>query len=72
MLFRSIAPCLIKTEFSRALWENESIASSAVQTAALRRMGEADEMAGAAVYFSSPASSFVTGQTLVLDGGRWL
>jgi dehydrogenase/reductase SDR family protein 4 len=67
-----IAPGLIKTEFSRALWENENIASSAVQTAALRRMGEADEMAGAAVYLSSPASSFVTGQTLVLDGGRWL
>ena len=34
-----------------------------------RRIGEADEMAGAVVYFASEASSFVTGQTMVLDGG---
>jgi len=67
-----IAPGLIKTEFSRALWENERISQSAVAEAALHRMGEPDEMAGAVVYLASPASSFVTGQTLVLDGGRLL
>ncbi len=67
-----IAPGLIKTEFSRALWENESISRAAVQTAALQRIGDPEEMAGAVVYFASPASSFVTGQTLVLDGGRLL
>ena len=44
----------------------------AVSTAALHRIGEADEMAGAVVYLASAASSFVTGQTLVLDGGRLL
>jgi NAD(P)-dependent dehydrogenase (short-subunit alcohol dehydrogenase family) len=67
-----IAPGLIKTEFSRALWEDEAILKDAVRSAALRRIGEPEEMAGAVVYLSSPASSFVTGQTLVLDGGRWL
>jgi NAD(P)-dependent dehydrogenase (short-subunit alcohol dehydrogenase family) len=67
-----IAPGLIRTEFSRALWENERIAREAVEGAALRRIGEPDEMAGAVVYFASPASSFTTGQTLVLDGGRLL
>lgn len=67
-----IAPGLIKTEFSRALWENQQTLAGSTTGAALRRIGEPDEMAGAVVYFASPASSFVTGQTLILDGGRIL
>jgi NAD(P)-dependent dehydrogenase (short-subunit alcohol dehydrogenase family) len=65
-----IAPGLIKTEFSRALWENETILSNATTQSALRRIGMPDEMAGAVVYFASPASSFTTAQTLTLDGGQ--
>jgi len=64
-----IAPGLIKTEFSRALWANEAVLKNSLQTSPLRRIGEADEMAGAVVYLASPASSFVTGHTIVLDGG---
>ncbi len=64
-----IAPGLIKTEFSRALWENEAILKTSVQGGALHRIGDPDEMAGAVVYFASAASSFTTGQTLVLDDG---
>ncbi len=67
-----IAPGLIKTEFARALWGNEKIRSAAEAEAALGRIGHADEMAGAVVYLVSPAASFVTGQTFVLDGGRLL
>jgi NAD(P)-dependent dehydrogenase (short-subunit alcohol dehydrogenase family) len=67
-----IAPGLIRTEFSRALWENERISRDAVEGAALRRIGEPDEMVGAVVYFASQAASFTTGQTLVIDGGRRL
>ncbi len=67
-----IAPGLIKTEFARALWGNEKILRAAEIEAALGRIGHADEMAGAVVYLVSPAASFVTGQTLVLDGGRLL
>ena len=67
-----IAPGLIKTEFARALWEDEKIHRQAVAEAALHRIGEPDEMACAVVYLASRASSFVTGQTLVLDGGRLL
>jgi NAD(P)-dependent dehydrogenase (short-subunit alcohol dehydrogenase family) len=67
-----IAPGLIKTEFARALWDNEKILAAATSEAALRRIGLPDEMAGAVVYLASPAASFVTGQTLILDGGRRL
>ena len=64
-----LAPGLVKTDFSRALWENEQILERATAQAALRRIGLPDEIAGAAVFLASAASSFVTGQTLVLDGG---
>jgi NAD(P)-dependent dehydrogenase (short-subunit alcohol dehydrogenase family) len=67
-----IAPGLIRTEFARALWENPEILSHTTAGTALHRIGEPDEMAGAVVYLASKASSFVTGQTLVLDGGRLL
>ena len=65
----AIAPGLIKTDFSRALWENEAILKNSLTQSPLRRIGDPDEMAGAVVYFASAASSFTTGQTLVLDGG---
>jgi NAD(P)-dependent dehydrogenase (short-subunit alcohol dehydrogenase family) len=67
-----IAPGLVRTEFARALWDNPEILRASTAGAALARIGEPEEMAGACVYFASAASSFVTGQTLVLDGGRLL
>ncbi|MDX1648500.1 MAG: SDR family oxidoreductase [Myxococcota bacterium] len=65
-----IAPGLIRTEFARALWDTPEIRKGAEREAALGRIGEPDEMAGAVVYLASPAASFVSGQTLILDGGR--
>ena len=65
-----IAPGLIKTEFARALWDNDEIRKSSEAEASLHRIVEPDEMAGAAVYLASPAASFLTGQTLIIDGGR--
>lgn len=64
-----IAPGLIRTEFSRALWDPQYGARGENDDAPLGRIGEPDEMAGAAVYLASPAASFVTGQTIALDGG---
>ncbi|WP_341705303.1 SDR family oxidoreductase [Ferrovibrio sp.] len=64
-----IAPGLIKTDFARALWENPEIAKKATRGYALRRVGEPDEIAGAAVFLASRAGSFMTGQTMVIDGG---
>ena len=64
-----IAPGLIRTDFARALWENpEALAARNAETP-LRRIGDPDEIAGAAVYLAAAASSFMTGQTLVVDGG---
>lgn len=65
----AIAPGLIKTDFARALWENPEIAKKATKGYALRRVGEPDEIAGAAVFLGSAAGSFMTGQTMVIDGG---
>lgn len=64
-----IAPGLVRTDFARALWENPDTLKRATATTPLRRIGEPDEIAGAAVYLASPASSFMTGQALVVDGG---
>ena len=64
-----IAPGLIKTDFAKALWEDEALLAERNQTTPLRRIGEPDEIAGAAVYLASPAARFMTGQSLVIDGG---
>ncbi len=64
-----IAPGLIRTDFARALWENPALLAASNATTPLRRIGEPDEIAGAAVFLASAAGRFVTGQTLVVDGG---
>ncbi|TAK98546.1 MAG: SDR family oxidoreductase [Rhodospirillaceae bacterium] len=65
-----IAPGLVKTDFSRALWEDPPLLAKRVATSALKRIGDADEIAGTAVYLAARAGAFVTGQTIVVDGGR--
>ena len=64
-----IAPGLVRTDFARALWENPEIYEATVSKYPLRRIGEPDEIAGAAVFLASAAGSFTTGQTIVIDGG---
>ena len=64
-----IAPGLVRTDFARALWENPETLKAATARTPLGRIGEADEIAGAAVYLASKAGSFMTGQTIVIDGG---
>ena len=65
----AIAPGLVRTDFARALWENPEILKRVTSVAALKRIGEPHELAGAAIFLASDASSFVTGQTLIVDGG---
>jgi len=67
-----IAPGLIKTDFARALWENPDTLKAVTRATPLRRIGEPHEIAGAAVFLASPASTFMTGQTMVVDGGSMI
>jgi NAD(P)-dependent dehydrogenase (short-subunit alcohol dehydrogenase family) len=64
-----IAPGLVRTDFARALWEDQATYEKTVSTYPLRRIGEPDEIAGAAVFLAGSSGSFMTGQTLVIDGG---
>lgn len=66
----AICPGLIKTDFSSYFWSNEEYMSNLVATQPLPRVGEPDEIGGIALYLASDDSSFVTGQTFVVDGGN--
>jgi NAD(P)-dependent dehydrogenase (short-subunit alcohol dehydrogenase family) len=68
----AIAPGFIKTQFSRAIWENEAISAQVLAHTPAKRMGTTDEIAALALYLASPASNFTTGQTIVADGGQLL
>lgn len=64
-----INPGIIRTYFSRALWEEPEVHDKAIEGYPLGRIGEPEEVAGAAVFLASPASTFITGQTITIDGG---
>jgi NAD(P)-dependent dehydrogenase (short-subunit alcohol dehydrogenase family) len=64
-----IAPGLIKTDFARALWEDEDNLAHALANTPLGRIGEPEDIAGVAVFLASDAARFITGQTIVADGG---
>jgi NAD(P)-dependent dehydrogenase (short-subunit alcohol dehydrogenase family) len=66
----ALAPGLVKTDMARALWEpaEEAIA----KRTPLRRLGEPQDIANAALFLASDASSWITGQTLAIDGGALL
>lgn len=65
----AIAPGLVKTDFARALWENPKALQATEAALPMRRIGEPRDIAGAAVYLSSPAARWTTGQMVVVDGG---
>lgn len=64
-----ICPGLVQTELSEALWNDARRRDTILAMKALRRMGQPSELAGAALYLASEASSFTTGAVLQVDGG---
>jgi NAD(P)-dependent dehydrogenase (short-subunit alcohol dehydrogenase family) len=64
-----IAPGLVKTDFARALWEDEKNLAPRLATTPLRRIGEPDEIGGIVAFLASRAASFMTGTVIVADGG---
>jgi len=66
----AIAPGLIKTRFSRALWETPGLQNSVMGNIPQGRIGLPEEVTGIALYLASQASSFTTGGVFVVDGGQ--
>ncbi len=67
-----IAPGVVKTKFSEALWSNEALMKDEMEQMALKRIAEPEEVARVALFFASAATPYITGQVLVMDGGSSL
>ncbi len=65
----AIAPGVVKTEFARPMWDDRQRAAPMLAATPLGRLGEPADIAGAVTFLASDAASFITGQTLVIDGG---
>jgi dehydrogenase/reductase SDR family protein 4 len=65
----AIAPGIIKTRLSEALWKDPTVSAKTVAKIPLMRLGEPEEIAGAVVFLASDAGRYITGETIVIDGG---
>lgn len=65
----AISPGITKTDFAKRLWEDPNGVAMVTQRTPLCRIGEPGEMAGAAVFLAADASAFMTGQSMIIDGG---
>ena len=67
-----IAPFVVRTDFTRPFWSNESILKGIVNTIPMGRIAETDDIVGTALYLASNLSDFVTGEIVTVDGGAML
>ena len=68
----AIAPGIIKTRLSEALWKDPEVGRAAEQGCAMVRLGEPEEVGSVVLFLASDASSYVTGETIVIDGGQMI
>ncbi|XP_075067379.1 dehydrogenase/reductase SDR family member 4-like isoform X1 [Mixophyes fleayi] len=64
-----LAPGLIRTKFSSALWKNESVLEQLTTSLGISRIGEPEDCAGAVSFLCSPDAAYITGETVVVSGG---
>src|SRR5476649_568263 len=65
----AIAPGLVRTDFAKALWEDDKLRKAREEATPLRRIGDPQDIGGIAVFLASKAAAFITGQCIVADGG---
>jgi len=68
----AIAPGMVKTEFERHIWSNPEVLKRAESGIPMGRLADTSEIVGAALFLASDASSYMTGETIIMDGGRSL
>lgn len=67
-----ICPGIVKTHFAEALWKDPKVEAMISRQLPLRRFGDPDDIAGAAIFLASPAGRWMTGQQVVVDGGAMI
>ena len=65
----AVAPCMVKTDFSKPFWSNQEIHDQIVKTIPLGRLAESVDVAHPVLFLASAGADFITGQTLAVDGG---
>lgn len=65
----AICPGVIRTDFAKALWDDPKIAEPSIESTCLKRLGDPDDIAGVALFLATPAARYITGTTIVADGG---